>query len=73
MNLCRFGWSRRKARQAPLRASKKYPLSFSDFHTSKVYNAGWLRNVPYLREVLPYPTLRMQTEAAKERGVVDGD
>ena len=52
---------------------KKYPLSFSDFHTSKVYNAGWLRNVPYLREVLPYPTLQIHPEAAKERGVVDGD
>jgi anaerobic selenocysteine-containing dehydrogenase len=52
---------------------KKYPLSFSDFHTSKVYNAGWLRNVPYLREVLPYPTLQVHPEAAKERGIVDGD
>jgi anaerobic selenocysteine-containing dehydrogenase len=52
---------------------KKYPLIFSDFHTSKVYNAGWLRNVPYLREVLPYPTLQIHPEAAKERGLVDGD
>jgi anaerobic selenocysteine-containing dehydrogenase len=52
---------------------KKYPLTFSDFHTSKVYNAGWLRNVPYLREVLPFPTLQIHPEAARERGVVDGD
>jgi anaerobic selenocysteine-containing dehydrogenase len=52
---------------------KKYPLTFSDFHTSKVYNAGWLRNVPYLREVLPHPTLQIHPDAANERGVADGD
>jgi len=51
----------------------KYPLILSDFHTSKVYNAGWLRNVPYLREVLPFPTLQMHPEAAEERGIRDGD
>jgi anaerobic selenocysteine-containing dehydrogenase len=52
---------------------KKYPLTLSDFHTSKVYNAGWLRNVPYLREVLPYPTLQIHPDAAKERAINDGD
>jgi anaerobic selenocysteine-containing dehydrogenase len=52
---------------------KKYPLVFSDFHTSKVYNAGWLRNVPYLREVLPNPTIQMHPEAAKARGISEGD
>jgi anaerobic selenocysteine-containing dehydrogenase len=52
---------------------KKYPLTFSDFHTSKVYNAGWLRNVPYLRQVLPYPTLQIHPETAKERGIAEGD
>ncbi len=52
---------------------ERYPLVFSDFHTSKAYNAGWLRNVPYLREVLPYPTLQMHPDAAKERAIKDGD
>ncbi len=52
---------------------KKYPLILSDFHTSKVYNAGWLRNVPYLREVLPYPTLQIHPETASARGIEDGD
>ena len=52
---------------------KKYPLTFSDFHTSKVYNAGWLRNVPYLREVLPYPALQIHPDTAKERSIRDGD
>ena len=53
--------------------AKKYPLTFSDFHTSRVYNASWLRNVPYLREVMPDPTLHMHPEAATKRGIKDGD
>ncbi len=53
--------------------ARRYPLVFSDFHTSKVYNAGWLRNVPCLREVLPYPTLQMHPDAALKRGIRDGD
>jgi anaerobic selenocysteine-containing dehydrogenase len=52
---------------------ERYPLTFSDFHTSKVYNAGWLRNVPSLREVLPYPTLQIHPEPAGERGIQEGD
>ncbi|MFC1868820.1 molybdopterin-dependent oxidoreductase [Thermodesulfobacteriota bacterium] len=52
---------------------KKYPLIFSDFHTSKVYTAAWLRNVPYLREVLPYPTLQIHPDTARERGIGHGD
>jgi anaerobic selenocysteine-containing dehydrogenase len=51
----------------------RYPLTFSDFHTSKVYNAGWLRNVPYLREVLPYPTLQIHPDTAGARGIRNGD
>ena len=51
----------------------KFPLIFSDFHTSKVYNASWLRNVPYLREILPYPTVQIHPEAAGERGIRDDD
>jgi anaerobic selenocysteine-containing dehydrogenase len=52
---------------------EKFPLILSDFHTSKVYNAGWLRNVPYLREILPFPTLQMHPDAAGDRGIRDGD
>ena len=52
---------------------ERYPLVFSDFHTSKVYNAGWLRNVPYLREVMPDPTLQIHPDAALPRGIKDGD
>jgi anaerobic selenocysteine-containing dehydrogenase len=52
---------------------KDYPLILSDFHTSKAYNASWLRNVPYLREVLPYPTLQIHPDTASERGIGEGD
>ncbi len=52
---------------------QKYPLLFSDYHTSKTYNAGWLRNVPLLREVLPHPTLHIHPETAEARGIKDGD
>ena len=52
---------------------KRYPLILSDFHTSKVYNASWLRNVPQLREVLPWPTLQIHPDTASERGIEEGD
>ena len=52
---------------------KRYPLVFSDYHTSKVYNAAWLRNIPYLREIMPYPTLHIHPATAAERGIQDGD
>ena len=51
----------------------KYPLTLSDYHTSKVYQAGWLRNVPYLREVMPEPALHIHPDTAKARGIGDGD
>jgi anaerobic selenocysteine-containing dehydrogenase len=51
----------------------RYPLVFSDFHTSKVYNAGWLRHVPYLREIMTDPTVQIHPETAEARGIVNGD
>ena len=51
----------------------EYPLVFSDYHTSKVYNAGWLRHVPALREVMPHPTLHIHPATARQRGIQDGD
>jgi anaerobic selenocysteine-containing dehydrogenase len=68
------GW--REAPESPTATPElleEYPLIFSDYHTSKVYNASWLRNVPYLREVLPFPTLHIHPETARERGIENGD
>lgn len=50
-----------------------YPLLFSDYHTSKVFNASWLRNVPALREVEPFPVLHIHPDTASKRGISDGD
>ena len=51
----------------------KYPLLLSDYHTSRTYNAAWLRHVPYLREVEPYPFLHIHPDTAKARGINEGD
>jgi anaerobic selenocysteine-containing dehydrogenase len=53
--------------------TKKYPLILSDYHTSKCYTAAWQRNVPFLREIQPYPTLHIHPDTACERDIQDGD
>jgi anaerobic selenocysteine-containing dehydrogenase len=53
--------------------TKKYPLILSDYHTSNVYTASWQRNVPYLREIQPYPALHIHPDTAYERGIKNGD
>ena len=53
--------------------AEKYPLIFTDTHTSAVYNAGWMRNLPYLRELQPDPWLHIHPETAQARGIADGD
>jgi anaerobic selenocysteine-containing dehydrogenase len=53
--------------------TKKYPLILSDYHTSSVFTASWQRNIPYLREVLPYPTVHIHPDTAKARGIKDSD
>ena len=52
---------------------KKYPLTLSDYHTSKCYSASWQRNVPYLREVQPYPMLHIHPDTAAARGIRNED
>jgi anaerobic selenocysteine-containing dehydrogenase len=53
--------------------AEKYPLIFTDTHTSDAYCHGWLRNIPYLREMQPYPWLHLHPDTAKARGIEDGD
>ncbi len=52
---------------------KKYPLLLSDYHTSKCFSASWQRNVPYLREIMPYPVLHIHPDAADIRGIKNND
>ena len=51
----------------------RYPLILSDYHTSNCYSASWQRNVPYLREIQPFPALNINPDTAAERGIKDGD
>lgn len=51
----------------------RYPLVMSDYHTSKAFTAGWLQNVPMLREMQPDPVLHIHPETANRRGIQNGD
>ena len=53
--------------------TKKYPLVLSDYHTSNCYTASWQRNVPFLREIQPYPALHIHPDTAAERGIKNDD
>lgn len=51
----------------------RYPLMFTDTHSSKAYTQGWLRNIPDLRKVQPEPILHIHPETAKVRGIENGN
>jgi anaerobic selenocysteine-containing dehydrogenase len=52
---------------------EKYPLTFFDTHTSEMFNHGWLRNIPYLREKQPDPWIHIHPDTARARGIADGE
>jgi len=51
----------------------QYPLILSDYHTSKNYTASWQRNVPFLREIQPYPAIHIHPDTASARGIKNDD
>jgi anaerobic selenocysteine-containing dehydrogenase len=53
--------------------TEKYPLLFSDYHTSKNYSASWQRNVPLLREIQPDPMLHIHPDTAAARKIKNND
>lgn len=53
--------------------TEKYPLILSDYHTSSCYTASWQRNVPYLREIQPYPSMHIHPDTASARGIKNDD
>ena len=53
--------------------AKEYPLILSDYHTSKCFTASWQRNIPYLRELEPYPVIHIHPQTAAARDIKDGD
>jgi anaerobic selenocysteine-containing dehydrogenase len=45
----------------------------SDYHTSKVYTSSMQRNVPNLREVMPFPRLHIHPDTTSERKIENDD
>lgn len=52
---------------------KEYPLVFSDVHAYRLCNHSCYVDVPYLRELQPYPWMKINPATAKQYGIADGD
>ncbi len=53
--------------------AKDYPLVFSDVHAYRLCNHSYYVDVPYLRELQPYPWVKMNPATAEKYGIKDGD
>lgn len=53
--------------------AKEYPLILSTGGRLPYYFHSQYRQVPWLRELQPYPTVQIHPETAKELGIADGD
>ncbi len=52
---------------------KDYPLIFSDVHAYRLTQHSSYPNLPYLRELQPYPWVKINPATAKKYGINDGD
>jgi thiosulfate reductase / polysulfide reductase chain A len=52
---------------------KEYPFVLSDVHAHRFSQHSYMHDVPYLRELQPYPWLKINPAAAKKYGIEDGD
>ena len=50
-----------------------YPLVFSDVHAYRLCTHSYYLGIPYLRELEPYPWVRINPETARRYGIADGD
>ena len=50
-----------------------YPLILSDVHAHRLSQHSYLQDVPYLRELRPYPWLWINPATARRYGVEDGE
>ena len=50
-----------------------YPLALSDVHAHRLSQHSYFHNVAYLRELQPYPWLKMNPATAEKYGIADGD
>ena len=53
--------------------AKEYPLIISDVHAYRLCNHSYYVDVPYLRELQPYPWVKINPSTAKQYGIEDGD
>ena len=53
--------------------AKDYPLVLSDVHADRRCQHSALVSVPYLRELQPYPWVKINPATAKKYGIADGD
>lgn len=52
---------------------KEYPLILSDVHAHRLSQHSFMHNVPYLRELQPYPWIKINPATAKKYGIENGD
>ncbi|MBN1190293.1 MAG: molybdopterin-dependent oxidoreductase [Dehalococcoidales bacterium] len=55
------------------RLTEEYPLIISDVHAYRLSHHSYLNDAPYLRELEPYPWLRINPATAQKYGIADGD
>lgn len=53
--------------------AKEYPLAITDVHAYRLCNHSYYTDIPYLRELQPYPWVKINPATMKEYGLEDGD
>jgi thiosulfate reductase/polysulfide reductase chain A len=53
--------------------AKEFPLILSDVHADRLSQHSYFHNVAYLRELQPYPWVKINPATAEKYGIADGD
>jgi thiosulfate reductase / polysulfide reductase chain A len=53
--------------------AQRFPLILSDVHAHRFSQHSYMHDVPYLRELQPYPWLKINPATAQKFGIADGD
>jgi len=53
--------------------AEEYPLIISDVHSFRLCHHSYFHDIPYLRELQPFPWLRINPDTASKYGIADGD
>ena len=53
--------------------AKEYPLIFSDVHGHRLAEHSHRNNLPWCREIEPYPWVKINPDTAAKYGIADGD